>query len=1234
MSKGNNHGNAASSLKNTLDVKGLTPSVISYKESKVGSDKFDVGQEKKAVDAFEVFSGIINDSPEILLFSNFTPVYDDNESELNSVGKIFQAKQDSLLISANSSIKSVINSTSYQTLKTNVSRNKLDLFNFCSSFGDSIDSILKRFLLIKNKFDIRLPIDETTLKIINALPQSNDLLKKDILPTDFSPFKVEEILFNDADNIKNWTATKVWIQTCLELKEAFRNGLPMFMMSDVSSIPSFFNNVYKNPYSLFLPRSYSIKKFGFNQSQPVTISMQDFSNIMNESPGDNKKNKIEAILKIIRPLFDIKSVSLNVFNQDLFNENKKIDTSIAQLSYIICREYLYSTRLDKKVIEDYGYPIKIDGNGNFEIWDYLFGQAGEDITDIISNPLGGGKSLISLSQYYSEQDNAEILTFEDAYIKDNIGTKRPNATLTPGTQYYIESSLTLNSSNTFDTSRLNSYISRHKSALKMLEMLKNNLAFKSDIPVFTSEEKKSKNSINGASNNKNPLDSLLNKSQRTSSTSDISTGGRGSTDVNDFFSNPIVLVRYIEQKILSTSELNKKPTNKIFSDYLWSSENQPKDVSWILISAALDFQDKELLSLLFLYCVLSINDDKIKQDSSSLFGIPTSFQFRAEISTKIVGRLKELLKYESQNQNLPSSGELKSGFIEENIIVNALNGTASEANKILIDISNFLKESLNMIDKMENSSMTNYEKFFISQNKTVTIGSRSFQQDKKSLYSGVQKTTYISAMFDLCCLIVHASNPERMASFVEGAESEFTVSGSLFNSGPSAGFIISQIKDKNFEEILVKVENSLNDYNKNLIKTINRVYGFCFSLNKELEALKAALENSESPYVKFLVSANSLIQNPAVTNMLMSREQMLLIRSKMFDLLERSLPNYVSPIKSIDPYFVDLKNNNNAEDMLPIEDVHLASWNFFLKEFLSNSAFKESEGFNKKIMSVGLPQKLYRKLSRIDASNISLSESNKLIKINVYRINEMMPDLVYLPLSFLFDIEKYHTRQLKNYFDSEFVSFGSNRIIYENFPIISSARVFNESTTSNFSIKKISESFDESSLLSEENKKSLIQNHVTSFLLEEYLSYIAGVNFDEQKYYKYENIRMTVESEFNKFLKSSTGNLTTGISNPSIEDYFSIENFFSPIEALKKSFITPRKFDRVFHLIFDPDDFAVDKDLTDQKIWKNKYDFDEINRADRSRMSFDRYFVGIETFDAVDSKNQNVASLTGNLLLI
>ena len=121
-----------------------------------------------------------------------------------------------------------------------------------------------------------------------------------------------------------------------------------------------------------------------------------------------------------------------------------------------------------------------------------------------------------------------------------------------------------------------------------------------------------------------------------------------------------------------------------------------------------------------------------------------------------------------------------------------------------------------------------------------------------------------------------------------------------------------------------------------------------------------------------------------------------------------------------------------------------------------------------------------------------------------------------------------------------------------------------------------------------------------------------------------------IVSSQNKKIQSSTVNPTLDLTD-SMRSYFLRETLMHDTSVHKRRASYPKKFDRCFSIIFDPDDFIVDDSQSDSStlaVMKQNGiiiggNFDSSNKkiAYRHRdtspgdVSFDQYFTTVEPFD-------------------
>ena len=109
-------------LDKLIDKSAFKLSIANSYVSNVGNEEnFNPTTVRKTSEPYDSDTGIISDSPEIILFSNFEPTYSDN-GQLNKTGEILQAKQESVLVSAVSSIEQLKKSNVFSFIQEKTDR--------------------------------------------------------------------------------------------------------------------------------------------------------------------------------------------------------------------------------------------------------------------------------------------------------------------------------------------------------------------------------------------------------------------------------------------------------------------------------------------------------------------------------------------------------------------------------------------------------------------------------------------------------------------------------------------------------------------------------------------------------------------------------------------------------------------------------------------------------------------------------------------------------------------------------------------------------------------------------------------------------------------------------------------------------------------------------------------------------------------------------------------------------
>jgi len=322
------------------------------------------------------------------------------------------------------------------------------------------------------------------------------------------------------------------------------------------------------------------------------------------------------------------------------------------------------------------------------------------------------------------------------------------------------------------------------------------------------------------------------------------------------------------------------------------------------------------------------------------------------------------------------------------------------------------------------------------------------------------------------------------------------------------------------------------------------------------------------------------------------------------------------------------------------------------RKFFKDKDYTLSKGYNKQILTVGIPQGLLKDLfnksvaKSINTQEKDLSKVNDIFKILVYKVDLLNDDLVYLPQEFLFEMSRF---VIKDYSKIDLITTARSSSDFED-------SLFRFFSTRNFSIygsksnslfqeikpkSKVNEVFSSaeySKFLNKDEMSSILKNHITSFILENYLQILSGMKLNENSFILSE--ANEVESLYQDLVGAKVGNK----GEISFGEKLSNNLLASPSIQLKK-LLHPKVFDRVFNIIFDPDSFIVDENKTyvstikkmEQKriikkvTYQGKTYYVDNDRSFKDP-ALNSYFVNIETFNTpVDIVASNMTKPISNV---
>jgi hypothetical protein len=1121
---------------------------------------------KGNAEPFENLIKITNDKPEIVALTDFLPCYRDDGS-LNETGNLFQAKQDALLISCVDCLKNILieienqkplENTGELTIKNYINDTTNELYAFCSTIEKGISSLLFAMEDTKKSFDIKRNLD-------NEISQINSI------PEDLKNYASLEEMTNATRGVwTNWTNTKLWLQMCKEYHNALRYGIWRssndLLISDVAST----DETILSPYKLYTPQD-TENKLKFNTSQIILSRYYDAGIVVTSN------TLFETVKNQLLKIFTTDSI-LNVNMRDLIGDDEaQKSKNIAKLSTLISKELRYSTEIRKlkysnsPILTTFNYPlVNLDSPNNTTFWSHVIGQTGADITEIPENPTSN--TLVNISQRQeslnTETETFEILSFENVYINDDITstnqTLARDATLTPGTFFYVDN--TLNENSLFDVTTTTSYRNSVKDSLNALKSLcttetsqgTNSIEFLFDKNIVP-------RNFQEIIRNPQPISYELNFTEE---------------NLTNILRNPLMLIRFIELKLLNERYLTR------FDRLPKIADN--KDLSPLLISFALEnidtrVKDKHLLSLIYMYVLTKVNIyTKESQGLQNDNNLPLVIELIK----------KYLIEYYENNNKINIEDSSTVSLNIENSITSDSLTSLNEIAKILASIN----KEFTKIDPRNPESTYVANPFSVN---TTDV--------QKSFYSDIQKESILTLIFFLCCTMIHEANPQAIID-VKNEGSARATSSSVY-----------KLKIKNVREFVDRVddvatiigEKKLNIYRYDSI--IEQTEKLVWNETVDIKRMSAwfvnyltALENKLSSFINGITSGQyqtnyyepiSLLLNGdnVLTTKVFTLEQLNLIKSKLSYMLTRLSPEYNSGLRTIAPYFIsfDKEDSKIINGCLPLEDVHLVAWNFFLKDYLKQEEFFESIASNKKIISVGLPHKIYRRLQKFtNASTLENSASQtNLISINVYLKDHLRPQLIHQPQKFIFDLNKFTIRTLNYYLDSAIgtakklddVDARGGEIDEKEFEYLKFLPFFNLNGFQEIQNIRADDAHDLldtieneyakfQTYLSTQQFEQLRKNHIKNFFLEEYLRFVTSYSLDETSFSNYAGNIQRLDNELIFAVTPQTQGALEYLKN----------TIFTSSENIKRSLISPKKFDRVFHIMIDPDDFEINIEKTNE----------------------------------------------------
>jgi len=743
-------------------------------------------------------------------------------------------------------------------------------------------------------------------------------------------------------------------------------------------------------------------------------------------------------------------------NANFANEEMRIVALASLLSKEYRNSYAFTWSEVRRVLIDF-YKYDVAEAQNTDVFDAIFGSFGSNITDFPSSIDG---SLASLAYSF---DNAErpaggVLNFETKYVEGDTGT------LTPGGEYFFDRVLSeFNGGDTFDTSNVQEWDSRIKLAISNFSLMINafNITMIPDQqPGVYSNWRVSQ--LGSLSTTSDLIYDFINKliDVNSGETQHSFAVDRTSSVFTFARNNPRVkseLFMYVMYRIARyTNNAGDLVVAPNFNSGLNSAVQQP--VVDILISMIIS----ELIGTL--------------PESMTLSQLISSGQDMG-LNTNVltVETLKHMFKSPAQNQTI----QLLTNFIVEVLTLFHSSGGQFGVNPM--------------------------------------FGNRT-------RYSGYLDTIVAMIAFDFAiAAIARYSNQTLIGTFralAPGATSSLVSSNYVvFGIGQT-----STNHKTSYEEV---TQRALSEAYVTRLLT-NAVLNTLNTLDSSLQGIINNLNSDVQSSLNFI--SDTLANNTEMIKLLFSEQQILLFASTVNGLLSAANtdPWGSAPTGATSYNSSNANQGNNAglgSSELTILDESLVSPRLYqaMLGYFSTPEFTSNTGMNKRILTVGIPlgftQRLKQKVNIREQKRASFqNKRNDIIKILVYKVDVQNPDIVYRPVSFLFEMSRFPTRYETSTWLPLLTLFPTINDIISAIPTQNYTQNPDMSTSIDIStgIEYASTEIAQSSgvpgaraafdgpgydFTTPDDRVQILRNHISSQMLEAYIKLMTGINVTEPSYF-------------------------------------------------------------------------------------------------------------------------------------
>ncbi len=1193
---------------------------------------------KRKLTKYEELANLSEDRPEMIALTNFSPILTDSQTK-TAYGELFDLYVETLR-QIDASTQSAMSSEKNKKLIKDNNKQFKQQISILRNRLSELNNILKMLATANKNINshnsiYRFSPTEFVSRMFEGSQRKTkkedlDAIAEKLPETLTLETSLADAIISTPSTVKNYSSTKLWLTCVSELSKLIQthskkslnvNSLEEKQASIKGQIPIIdggknrisLKNIQKNaniPSNLVVAPTFQNSLSESEQSN-LEKAQKDLKNIgisleIPTSVKDQKldKSKLNADLKTL--VFDLKMSMLEIDTS--LDNNLKSENYIAPvLIHLLSKELRHSACFDQNF--QFLRNFRSTGTGVINSTNYIekiFGQdqSGFEVFQAPSKNVNVNSfSLFDLTYSRHVEDSSKIVLTLEENESSNMST-----TLVPGGRYFFDSQALFNniSQNSINLSRMFE-ISREIERLDsgFFEIISNFGFLPIDDSMFEtmkndSSQKPSFTSFNPATFAKNILNVLVD--------------GEGNSKTYDFADRESDLEIFAQKDRGIVAILAKAGENSNFGRELRAS---------LLISLIELVEDSvnagnndENLQLLLINESKNVPPELLSQIIADRIAFSSLFNVNLNDYNDIFKNLTEktlkislVANYESKNiiNRIPCKYDNSADL-----------GNSLRNNKLFLSIVNIIKDIKDAFSNYATSSSTN-----------------------STIFSELNINTIIVLAFTVICSLVKKFSDNNLVA--TNAFQDFltpysktinpvkTSSGGIigsalgFESVELNGFFSLTPENRkyftsigaSFYELVVYVDSAptnhsigqqeiisiIEDEMKTLTSMMFSVANFLDTLNGKIQTIYNTINKFNKEAIAYLLG---YLETTEKLSILMREQQLMMLLSSVEDVYQ-----------NFQTFTENFSTEETDPDMI-LATKYLKSLHYspqmvsVLQRFFSDAEFTETKGYNKKIATIGIPQGLLKGLLK----NPLMADSNKhndIIKILIYKIDIFNSDIVYKPKEFLFEASRFPTRVYSSVkpinTNVRGISDIANAIPTRNYSLFTSLNLI-DTGASTYWDDKTSSFGEEYNFLTAREKNEIIENHITSFLLENYIKILTGFDVGDVQF----NLSNTeadalaeagnsTNDDVTKNLQSSTSttkdskssnSLSKGLGNagksvlnssglnkiPKIKNEalknLIVADVLIPRQDLYiKNLVQPKKFDRVFNIIFDPE-FEID----------------------------------------------------------